>query len=283
MSEGRPHDRGAAALRAAGLLPAVRESVRDALAVLLPVVCSGCGAPDHAVCTSCRGALAPAPRRIDRVGLSVWAGLEYAGEAASVLGAFKDGARTDAAPALVPALRAAVFAALAGVPAGAPIEVCTIPSTQAARRARGYVPVDVLLRRCGIRSTPVLALARERADQAGLGEDERRRNAAGGLVAGPFAHSLGLSRRPHAEPSAPLAGRRFLVVDDIVTTGSTLAEAVRALAAAGGQTVAIAVLAETPRRFPRYAGSSRETLRDIAAQGGYGGRTGVVDPPFRTG
>jgi predicted amidophosphoribosyltransferase len=183
----------------------------------------------------------------------------------------------------VPALRAALFAALADVPAGAPIEVCTIPSTPTARRARGYVPVDVLLRRCGIRSTPVLALARERVDQAGLGEEERRRNAAGGLVAGSFARPLGRPRRPHGEQPAPLAGRRFLVADDIVTTGSTLAEAVRALAEAGGETAAIAVLAQTPRRFPRHAGSSRETLRDIVPQGGYGGRTGVVDPPFRTG
>lgn len=287
MPDGRTHDRGAAALRASRLLPAARESVRDAFALLVPVACSGCGAPDHAVCPSCRAALAPRPRRIDRAGLSIWAGLEYAGAAASVLGAFKDGGRTDAAPVLVSALRAALFAALAGVAPGTPVEVCTIPSTLPARRARGYVPVDVLLRRCGIRSTPVLALARERADQAGLGEEDRRRNAAGGLVAGPFARPLvrPLRRFPrsHGEHPAPLAGRRFLLVDDIVTTGSTLAEAVRALAAAGGETVAIAVLAETPRRFPRHAGSSRETLRDIVEQGGYGGRTGVVDPPFRTG
>ena len=284
MSEGRTHDRGAVALSAAGrLLPALRESVRDALAVLVPVACSGCGAPDHAVCPSCRGALAPAPRRIDRAGLAIWAGLEYAGTVASVIGAFKDGARTDAAAALVPALRAALLAALAEVRAAAPVEVCTIPSTPAARRARGYVPVEVLLRRCGIRSVPVLALARERVDQAGLGEEERRRNAAGGLVAGPFARQLGRPRRPHGEQLAPLAGRRFLVVDDIVTTGSTLGEAVRALAEAGGETAAIAVLAETPRRHVPAASSSRQTLRDFDGRGGYGGRTGVVEPPFRSG
>ena len=265
------------------MLAVARESVRDALAVLLPVSCSGCGAADRAVCPSCRAALAPAARRIDRDGLRMWAGLEYVGVVASVLGAFKDGARTDAASALVPALRASLHAALAEVAVGAPVEVCTIPSTPAARRARGYVPVEVLLRRCGIRSTPVLALARERADQAGLGAEERRLNAAGGLVARPSAGPFGGLLRARDERGAPLEGRRFLLVDDIVTTGSTLAEAVRALTAAGAETAAIAVLAETPRRFPRHAGSSRQTLRDIAAQGGYGGRTGVVDPPFRTG
>ncbi|WP_179552743.1 ComF family protein [Agromyces hippuratus] len=265
-------------------MPAVaREAVRDALAVLVPVACSGCGAPDRAVCTSCRAALSAVPRRIDRAGLVLWAGLEYAGAAASVLGAFKDGARTDAAAVLAPALRAAVTAALAEVAAGAPVEVCTIPSTPAARRARGYVPVEVLLRRCGIRAAPVLALARERADQAGLDAEARQRNAAGGLVARAAARPFGAPRRPLDDHRGGLDGRRFLLVDDIVTTGSTLAEAVRAIDAAGGETAAIAVLAETPRRFPRYAGSSRQTLRDIPAQGGYGGRTGVVDPPFRTG
>ena len=283
MHETRPHGRDVVAALRARLQHAVRESVRDALAVLLPVSCSGCGAVDRPVCASCRAALVPAPRRIDRAGLAVWAGMEYAGAAASVIGAFKDGARTDAASALVPAFRAALLAALAEVSIGDPVEVCTIPSTSAARRARGYVPVEVLLRRCGIRSTPVLALAKERADQAGLGEEERRLNAEGGLVAGVGARSFGGGWRPHGTPLARLDGRRYLLVDDIVTTGSTLAEAVRALTAAGAETAAIAVLAETPRRFPRHAGTSRETLRDIAAQGGYGGRTGVVDPPFRTG
>ncbi|HEY1105739.1 MAG TPA: phosphoribosyltransferase family protein, partial [Agromyces sp.] len=59
----------------------------------------------------------------------------------------------------------------------------------------------------------------------------RRANAAGGLVA-----------------VGQLAGRRFLLVDDIVTTGSTLAEAARALHAAGASTAGAAVLAETPLR-----------------------------------
>ncbi|KQZ08706.1 hypothetical protein ASD23_09970 [Agromyces sp. Root1464] len=283
MSESHADDREADSVLRTRLLRGARESLHDALAVLLPVSCSGCGAVDRAVCALCRAALVPAPRRVDRLGLEIWAGVEYAGAAASVIGAFKDGARTDAAPALVPALRAALFAALVTVPIGVPVEVCTIPSTSEARRARGYVPVEALLGRCGIRTAPVLALARDRVDQAGLDAEERRRNAAGGLVAGPLVRSRRWFGRPHGQRFSSLAGRRFLLVDDIVTTGSTLAEAVRALAASGGETVAISVLAETPRRFPRHAGTSRETLRDIAAQGGYGGRTGVVDPPFRTG
>jgi len=239
---------------------------RDALAVLSPVACSGCGAPDRAVCQPCLAALAPHPRLVERPPVAAWAALEYSGSVASVIGAFKDGGRTDAAAPLARALRAAVAAALAEASVDTPLEVCTIPSMPAAMRARGYSPVDVLLGRSGIRSARVLRLARERADQASLGAEARRANAAGGLVA-----------------VRDLAGRRFLLVDDVLTTGSTLGEANRALAAAGAVVVAIAVLAETPLRRSEGSAGSRETLRDIAPQGGYGGMTGVVDPPFRTG
>ncbi len=255
-----------------GLRARLDRAVVDALAVLAPVACSGCGLPDRAVCDTCRRALAPHPTRVSRSGLDrlhappVWAALQYVGPVAAVIGAFKDGGRTDAAALLGRALHAAVVCALAEAPAGRPVEVCTIPSTARAHRERGYRPVDLMLRRSGIRSAPVLRLTRDRADQAGLGAQARRANAEGALVA------------PRA-----LAGRRFLIVDDVLTTGSTLAEAMRALTTAGAATVALAVLAETPLRRSPGTGDSWQTFRDNAVSGDYGGRTGVVDPPSRTG
>lgn len=219
----------------------MREAVLDALAVLAPVACAGCGAVDRAVCRDCHAALVPEPRIVTRAvpgvdaPLRAHAALAYTGRAAAILAAFKDGGRTDAAKPLAVALRAVLAAALAdGAAAGAArgIEVATVPSTPRARRERGYAPVELLLGRSGIRSARVLRLARERADQAGLGRAARRANAAGALVA---------VRR--------LDGRRFLLVDDILTTGSTLAEAARAVGAAGGSVVGSAVVAETPLRL----------------------------------
>jgi predicted amidophosphoribosyltransferase len=241
------------------------QAARDAMSVLLPVACVGCGDADRVMCDRCRLALDATPRLVERPGLCAWAALEYAGEVASAIGAFKDGARVDAAGPLAHALGAAIEAALRGLRTGA-IEVCTVPSTAVAIRARGYAPVELLLGRCGIRSSRVLRLARSRSDQAGLGAAARRANADGALQA----------RRS-------LDGRRFLLVDDVLTTGSTLVEAGRAVVAAGGSVAAIAVLAETPLRHAAGTPGSRETLRDNAMQGGYGGRTGVVDPPFRPG
>lgn len=244
---------------------AARHALTEAIGVLLPADCVGCGAVDRAVCDGCRRALLGAPPQlVERPGFSAWAALRYEGAAARAIGAYKDGGRTDAAGPLSAALGGAIAAALHGLPPGT-IEVCTVPSTPAAVRARGYAPVDLLLSRRGIRAAHVLRLTRAHEDQAGLGAAARRANAAGAL-----------------EARLSLAGRRFLLVDDVLTTGSTLAEARRALTAAGGSVAAAAVLAETPLRRTAHAISS-ETLRDNTIRGGYGGMTGVVDPPFQTG
>ncbi|GAA1776824.1 ComF family protein [Agromyces lapidis] len=260
------------ALRLAGAAQAAREAVLDGLAVLAPVACAGCGTVDRAVCAVCLGVLAPVPRTVTRpvpspeAPIVVHASLEYAGVVATTLAAFKDGGRTDAVRPLALALRAAVVAALTDAGPGAPVELCTVPSTRRALRERGYAPVELLLARSGIRSARVLRLARDRVDQAGLDHAARRANAAGGLVA---------ARR--------LDGRRFLLVDDILTTGSTLAESARAVRSAGGSVAGCAVLAETPLRRIRLSANSLEAARDNGVQADYGGRTGVVDPPFRTG
>ncbi|MEI5584936.1 MULTISPECIES: ComF family protein [unclassified Agromyces] len=219
-----------------------RAAVLDALALVLPVECAGCGAPDRSVCDACLLRLAPAPVRVVRDGgaagepLEAWAGLEYADVAASVIRSMKDAQRTDAAAALAPALRAALAAACAaadGRPGPVPLEIAVVPSTRAARRERGYDPVLLLLGRAGFRAARVLRARDGRVDQAQLGRDARRANAAGSMA-----------------PLGRLDGRAFVLVDDVVTTGSTLAEAVRAIRSEGGTVHAVAVLAHTPRRIP---------------------------------
>jgi predicted amidophosphoribosyltransferase len=77
----------------------------------------------------------------------------------------------------------------------------------------------------------VLAPARRSAEQKALSIRARAANREGSLRA---------VRR--------LDGRRFLLVDDVLTTGATLGEAARALRAAGGSVVGAATLAYTPRR-----------------------------------
>lgn len=70
-----------------------------------------------------------------------------------------------------------------------------------------------------------------RAPQAGLGRAERRRNLQGAFRV----------TRPHR-----VAGQRIALVDDVLTTGATLAEAAQTLLTAGATEVQVWALARTP-------------------------------------
>ncbi|BDZ65823.1 ComF family protein [Agromyces mangrovi Wang et al. 2018] len=213
------------------LLARLAGAFRDAAAVLLPVRCAGCGVGGRAVCAPCADALRPSPVPGVRGDLRFTAALEYGGTVRAVLAAYKDGGRTDAATALAPALAAAVVAVARARTGPVRPELVCVPSSAAARRRRGYHPVALLLRHAGLRDRRLLARTGERDDQAGLDLAARVRNASGALRALPAAR-----------------GRTVVLVEDIVTTGATAREAVRALAAGGATVVGVAALAQTPRR-----------------------------------
>ncbi|PPF82417.1 phosphoribosyltransferase [Subtercola sp. Z020] len=228
-------------------------ALASALAVLLPTDCVGCGVRDRALCDGCRRALEPPgpPLRlsIERgadAPLAVWASRPYGGVIASALSALKECGRTDVAPALgrtlAAALSAARSAASAALPAEASLEIVPAPSSASAFRARGYHPVRLLLRsaqcehrpRDRLRVESALRVGRATVDQAGLDVRARRANLSGSL-------------RVRRKFSGALDGRFFLLVDDVVTTGSTLIECRRALEHAGATVVGAVTLAFTPR------------------------------------
>ncbi|MBD8525844.1 ComF family protein [Pseudomarimonas arenosa] len=103
-------------------------------------------------------------------------------------------------------------------------------------RERGYNQSAELLRGCAsawrARLAPEL-LTRNRASapQSDLNAGQRRRNVRGVFSA-----------------SERVAGRRVLLVDDVITTGSTLSEATRTLLAAGAAEVHWLALARAPSR-----------------------------------
>jgi predicted amidophosphoribosyltransferase len=217
------------------LLLAVRAALRDALALVLPVECAGCDEPDIGLCDECTAALLPLPRRQELVGtgpgegLAVWSGLDFDGIPSRVIRALKEGGRTGLARALAPAL-ASAFAASGDQG----VVIVPIPTSRAAFRRRGYRVVELVAARAGLRVVRLLRHTRRTADQRGLDHTRRRDNVAGSLRA------------------RDAAGLRVLVLDDVVTTGATLAEAARALRAAGAEVVGAVTIAATPRRSERW-------------------------------
>lgn len=235
----------------------VRDAVLDALAVLSPVCCAGCGAADRSLCGACRAQLQPfpAPRTLAD-GLTVFTALRYEGVVRHSILAFKESGRTDVAKALAPAFAAAIAEAreaAGAVVAGAALaEVLfvPVPTSRAARRRRGFDPVALLSRRAGSHPDRILVNIRRTRSQKTLGFTDRATNLRESMIA-----------------RQDLSGKRVILLDDVLTTGASLTEAARAVRAAGGEVVCGAAVAFTPRIFA--SPTPAETAHsDIASQGG---------------
>jgi ComF family protein len=164
------------------------------------------------------------------------AAAEFAGEVETWIHRFKYPARGIAGldPAPLAVIRGLTREAALMAP-GAPELVVPIPLHPRRLRARGFNPAAVLARSLAreLRAPfdPVaLWRARDTPSQTGLDRRERRRN-----VRGAF--------RARERARLPVC---VWLVDDVVTTGSTLSEAARALRRAGARTVVGVCAARTP-------------------------------------
>ncbi|WP_296191662.1 ComF family protein [uncultured Microbacterium sp.] len=241
MTDASPHDYAWRAHLAGEL----RRAGRELTQLVLPVSCVGCGGAGASVCAPCAQALAPRVlRRALPGGEPVFSGLAFTGIAARVLRAAKGEARPSLARGFAPALGAALAEASRTAP-GRTLRVVTVPTSARSFRARGFAFVDEAVRACGLRPEPWLRAVRAADDQRGLAADERARNVAGTLVCAP-------------PRGVVVRGASVVVVDDVVTSGATLVEAVRALRARGVRVVAAATIAATPRTGERSAGVSAQ-------------------------
>jgi predicted amidophosphoribosyltransferase len=217
----------------------VRSALREAASVLWPIECAGCGAPDVAVCPACGGMLLAGVERELLDGVPLVAAARYEGAVRSLVGACKErGGRATAR-----ALGAGLALAAAAAPPGALVRV---PSSRAGLRQRGFDPVELMLRGAGLQAVPL----RRVAGRAPPGAQKERSAEERALAA---RGSLELGRRHRAA----LAGVATVLVDDVVTSGATVREGLRALRAAGSEPVAIVAVARTERRLPTRPARAR--------------------------
>jgi predicted amidophosphoribosyltransferase len=265
-----------------------RDLLTDLLDVVLPVTCAGCGAAGcgaaghgaagsgaagRALCAACLLRWSAAPRRcehaagrLDRMDgtvLPVWALAVNDAAVRRAVGAWKDGGRVDVTPWFAAVLTRAVRALAPVVPArpGRRLLVVAAPPSPAGLARRGEDLVAALAvaaagslaetRRAGPGPLAVraLRLSGRGRDQVGLGLRGRAANLAGRV-------------RVRPRHAAALRGADVLLVDDVLTTGATLAACRAAVEAAGGHPVGAVVLAVTPP-----PGAPRGWLEPPADQG----------------
>lgn len=212
--------------------------------LLLGARCQACLRPWWGLCPDCRTALrgrtgrearpTPCPPGFPPTSTAGW----YDESMRRLIVAHKERQALGLAPALGELLAVACWHLIRtrAAPDGE-FTLVPIPSARAAVRSRGYDATASLARRAAallrpaapVRVRRLLRHDRSVHDQSGLDAAARQRNLADSL-------------RVREAGSRPMM---IIIVDDLVTTGATLAEASRALAAAGSSVLGAATIAAT--------------------------------------
>lgn len=208
--------------------------LKDFVDLAMPQSCAGCGASRVEICARCAKAMSGSPHQVDVRGIRrsefpIAATALYEGPARNILLAAKEQSRV----ALMPVIARATLIASASLLVGADpaTSVCLVPVPSMTRnlRSRGFNLVSQMtdlverhlsMRFDDVRVIPILRHSRRVDDQSRLSAKQRRVNLHGAF-----------STVDEYLPA--LEGREVIILDDLVTTGSTLLEARRSLLAAG--------------------------------------------------
>lgn len=196
--------------------------------LIFPSRCIGCSQLGISICSLCRKSWHPHIYHRDLSILSqtypVVSAVKYSPIASKVLLSAKESGQSAADQLLISAISHALtfFTKKYGVG-----DLVGIPSRKSATRKRGrnfMVEITKSVAKAeSIKALDILQHTRSVRDQSQLDSEQRSRNIAGALTA-----SKNSSKLDSHGNTGPL-----IIVDDLITTGATLAEAIRALRTAG--------------------------------------------------
>ncbi|MCF4006066.1 ComF family protein [Corynebacterium uropygiale] len=198
--------------------------------LLVPRRCAGCHAPGEILCAECRRVLASPPRRVEPRVLThvpVFALGPWSGPHREVVLEMKERGHRAIRPAIGAVVRAAVLTLAARGEIPEDIVLVPAPTSPRHARLRGGDHVTAVCRHSGYPTVQALHHLGVR-DSVGLSASERRRNLSGGIALYPCVSCI---------------SPEVLLVDDVVTTGATLAASVEALVSAGVKVRAALTLA----------------------------------------
>ena len=239
--------------RMAGAFEGMGQCVAE---LLWPTRCIGCDRPGELLCAECRsrlpwieqrwacpdcgapfGSLACTECEHDWESRTIVCALPFGGTISRLITIFKDHHERRLASVLAAAMatsldEAAAWPAQDGRPRFEPEEldaICFVPATAGAYARRGFDHMELVSQELaaltGIPLADVLARASAR-DQRQLDRWERRENIRGTI-----------------NPVTDVSGLRFLLVDDVITTGASMREATRALLDRGAAEVSCCAFA----------------------------------------
>lgn len=219
-----------------------RDLVAAIADLFLGRTCSGCAQPGTLLCTNCTPFLLPEPEIHEYLihtgygWLPAAHALTYRGVVRTVLFTYKDHRVPELSRVLSPALASAISALREHANLAPTVRLVPIPSRASALRRRGFDPTRVLLDRVQrAEHLPRSVVAHWLIDQRGSGASKRL-----GRTARVRASKDAFRTSPRIRP-----GTEVILIDDIITTGSTVSEAARTLELAGVSVRGVAAIAYT--------------------------------------
>lgn len=231
-----------------GTVATATAAARALSRLVVPVCCPGCGLDDARWCEECEAPWWQEPFRSDHGAarlhrgddiLSVWSITDLEGSPQQMIEAWKDSGRRDLDPFFQRAMERAARQVAPAVATANRIEVVPIPARQSSTRRRGVDLPNLLAvacarawNDCGSDAVARPLLTMRRAESRGLSARQRWRGA---------QQSMRLTATPDRT-------RAVVFVDDVMTTGATIAAARDRLERAGAVVCAGLTLAAAPMR-----------------------------------